>query len=615
MKKEKIYVIIILALSMLMFFAFGFYRIGKFVTADEHYWIYERIPQYFQAIKDGKFKKTRINDKPGVSLALVSGFGILQEKNPQSHFEKIERIDRYDSNNSVSFYSSFRIPIIIFSLFITVYLFWIIEKFLKNKLLSALAVSFVILSPIVLGISRIINPDALLWSTSAAAIFSFFALVKTEEKKFIFLTGFFTGLALLSKYTANILFVFYFIFILLEYLMNRQKSDLINSKESSNYFKKNILWLGVIFLLSCLVLGFFMPAAARNPKIMYLQTIGSEGIKEIVLPFIFIVALLFFDSLFFKSKIINGFIIFFDRTKRFIFPIFYGLILFLFFTVLANWIFNLNIFDTAKISVDARSTDVFVLETELGGKVLLEIYPFVFSLTPVVLGLIIFYWMSKALKKKDDDEFSSLGLSVSIFMLIFLAGGIISGVLLTTRYLVILYPLASILAILGIREIFSKFNLSLKSKIVFSFLILTINFLTLWNIKPFYYNYASFLLPKNQIASDAWGIGGYEAADYLNNLPDSKNLTVWADYYGTCEFFKGNCSTDYKFDGKVDYYVLTRRGEIRYKPVYLASKSPNWTKEAVINTYSFYSSGNPVWQLNINERNGNFIKIFKKEEL
>jgi len=600
---------------MLMFFAFGFYRIGKFVTADEHYWIYERIPQYFQAIKDGKFKKTRINDKPGVSLALVSGFGILQEKNPQSHFEKIERIDRYDSNNSVSFYSSFRIPIIIFSLFITVYLFWIIEKFLKNKLLSALAVSFVILSPIVLGISRIINPDALLWSTSAAAIFSFFALVKTEEKKFIFLTGFFTGLALLSKYTANILFVFYFIFILLEYLMNRQKSDLINSKESSNYFKKNILWLGVIFLLSCLVLGFFMPAAARNPKIMYLQTIGSEGIKEIVLPFIFIVALLFFDSLFFKSKIINGFIIFFDRTKRFIFPIFYGLILFLFFTVLANWIFNLNIFDTAKISVDARSTDVFVLETELGGKVLLEIYPFVFSLTPVVLGLIIFYWMSKALKKKDDDEFSSLGLSVSIFMLIFLAGGIISGVLLTTRYLVILYPLASILAILGIREIFSKFNLSLKSKIVFSFLILTINFLTLWNIKPFYYNYASFLLPKNQIASDAWGIGGYEAADYLNNLPDSKNLTVWADYYGTCEFFKGNCSTDYKFDGKVDYYVLTRRGEIRYKPVYLASKSPNWTKEAVINTYSFYSSGNPVWQLNINERNGNFIKIFKKEEL
>lgn len=613
MPKEKISALIILALSLLMFFVFGFYRIGKFVTADEHYWVYERIPQYFQAVKDVNIKKTRINDKPGVSLALVSGFGMLREKNPQNHFEKSERIDHYDSNNSDNFYSSFRIPIIIFNLFISAYLFWVIEKFLKNKLLSALAVSFAILSPVILGMSRIINPDALLWSTSAAAIFSFFSLIKTKEKKFILLTGFFTGLALLSKYTANILFVFYFIFILLEYLMNRQKLNYPSAKEDSAYFKRNISWLGAIFLLSCLVLGFFMPAAAKNLKIMYLQTIGSEGIKTVFLPFILVISFILFDAIFLKAKIISQFRNFFDKIKKIIIPIFYGFFLLFIFTVLANWIFNLNIFDTAKISVDDRSADIFVLKTGLEGKILSEAFPFVFSLTPIALGLIIFYWISKTLERKNEDEFSSLGLSISIFMLIFLAGGMISGVLLTTRYLIILYPLAGFLAILGIREVFKFFNFSLKSKLIFSVLILIINFLTLWNVKPFYYNYGSFLLPKNQIVSDTWGIGGYEAAQYLNNLPDSKNLTVWADYYGTCEFFKGKCSTDYKFDEKVDYFVLTRRGEIRYKPTFLASQNPQWDRGIIIDVFSAYSSKNPIWKLNINNRNKNFVKIIKND--
>ena len=599
---------------MLTFFYFGFYRIGKFVTADEHYWLYERIPQYFKALEDRNFKKTRINDKPGVSLALVSGIGLLEEKNPQGHFEKLERIDRYDSENSERFYSSFRTPIIIFNLFLAAYLFWVIGKILKNKLLSALAVSFIILSPIILGISRIINPDALLWSTSIAALFSFFAFAKTDEKKFILLTGFFTGLALLSKYTANILFIFYFIFILIKYLVNYKRFFSSDSYKSSAYFNKNIFWLAIIFFLSCVVLGFFMPAALRNPKIMYLQTLGSEGIKKIALPFILITLLFFLDAAIFKARIISRLGIFFEKIKRFIIPIFYGFLLFLFFVVLANWIFGLNLFDTAKISVDARSTDAFVLETGLGGKILLETYPLVFSLTPIVLGLIIFYWFSQIFGKKEDDNCTPLGLSLSIFMMIFLSGGIISGVLLTARYLVLLYPLAGFLAVLGIREIFKKFNFSLNSKIIFSFLILIISFLTLWSVKPFYYNYASFLLPKNLIVSDAWGFGGYEAADYLNNLPDAKNLTVWADYYGTCEFFKGACCTDYKFDQPVDYYVLTRRGAIRYEPAYWSSKSPNWNKGKIIEAYPFYSSKNTVWQLNINNRPGNFIKIFKAEE-
>ncbi len=112
--------------------------------------------------------------------------------------------------------------------------------------------------------------------------------------------------------------------------------------------------------------------------------------------------------------------------------------------------------------------------------------------------------------------------------------------------------------------------------------------------------------------TDAWGYGGYEAAEYLNALPDAKNLTAWSDYYGFCEFFVGKCLTAYNFDKNTispDYYVLTRRGRIRYW-----SRYETWEKNSGLVAYKYYDTTNPVWELLIDNNKQNYVRVFKVEK-
>ena len=131
-------------------------------------------------------------------------------------------------------------------------------------------------------------------------------------------------------------------------------------------------------------------------------------------------------------------------------------------------------------------------------------------------------------------------------------------------------------------------------------------------IQPFYFNYTNNLLSKQSILSDAWGFGGYEAAQYLNSLPRAQDITVWADYYGVCEFFVGKCVTAYTFDKEViqpDYYVLTRRGNIRY-----GSRFETWERINGMTASTHYDDPDPAWQLLIDKHPGNYIKVVKVED-
>jgi hypothetical protein len=119
------------------------------------------------------------------------------------------------------------------------------------------------------------------------------------------------------------------------------------------------------------------------------------------------------------------------------------------------------------------------------------------------------------------------------------------------------------------------------------------------------------LLPKDALIADAWGYGGYEATEYLNALPNASELTVWSDYYGVCEFFVGRCLTAYTFDGtqiQPDYYVLTRRGEARYM-----SRFDRWERLSGLTAHRYYrqTAIPPVWSLELDDRPGNYVKVFR----
>ena len=121
-KKEKIIIFLLLFISVITFFTFGFYRLGKFETTDEHLWKYNRIPQYWEGVKDKNWAKTYINDKPGVTVALISGFGLIAEPDPKSNQNlpvqdiiNPDLFEKYNYQQSALTNFHFRFPILIFS--------------------------------------------------------------------------------------------------------------------------------------------------------------------------------------------------------------------------------------------------------------------------------------------------------------------------------------------------------------------------------------------------------------------------------------------------------------------------------------------------------------------
>jgi len=594
MQKKKIFPIAVLVATFAVYFSFGISGISKFVTTDEQFWHYTRIPQYWNAVKEGKFKQTRINDKPGVSLALVSGPAFFWADPDSQRIKDDKVLDSYRLENNGKFYAAFRLPLLFANALLLLYLFWVIRK-ISNEWAALWSTAFIGLSPVLLGISRISNPDALLWSFSAAAIFSYFALLKTSERKFIFLTALFTGFALLSKYVANILFIYFFI-SLFSYAAFKSGKDF----DLIDFLKKQIKNFFLVFAGALAFFSVFMPAVFLKPKHLYAGTIGFSGIRPFVLPISFFFLVVLADLYFQKGKFSALIFSWANKYKAWILRMALIPAFFLFSFTAANWISGSKMMPLGHIPIDARSSDAFVAGTSLLEKAVLEAYPFVFSLTPLVLILMLALFLRSILKKSDADA-DFFYFSISSFILIFLIGGIFSDLLLTPRYMVMLLPLAGFLASLVMYQFCEKYiRKGILAAGIISVFVLLSGIISLWNIKPFYYNYASSLLPQKYVLSNAWGFGGYEASQYLNGLPDKDKITVWSDYRGVCEFSRFRCIIARKYDKErypVDYYVLTRRGQSR-------------TNDALLK--KFENAGiSPEWELFIDGRPGNFVKVYK----
>jgi hypothetical protein len=146
-----------------------------------------------------------------------------------------------------------------------------------------------------------------------------------------------------------------------------------------------------------------------------------------------------------------------------------------------------------------------------------------------------------------------------------------------------------------------------------AFIFFSIN--SLFFIKPNYFSYASSLLPKNYVLNlKDMGDGSYEAAQYLNNLKDPKNLRVWTDKRGVCYFFSGKCSTDIEMEKDLtfDYFVISSGRENRVDKLSLTrgkhSKFPmDFRKLYEVEKYRF--------NLEIGRRPNNYVRIISAEDV
>jgi 4-amino-4-deoxy-L-arabinose transferase-like glycosyltransferase len=597
--KKPISFWLLLPLALYLFFAVQ--HITKFETADEHFWFndpaHDRIHQYWNAIAQHDWISTRINDKPGVSLALVSGVGILLEKNVQNILpESIVGGSSHSNPQKIEQLNfMFRFPQVLLTFFALLYFFWALRKITKNELLSLFIVGLMALSPILIGISQIVNPDSLLWIFSFAAVLTFFLYLQELKKWQAVLTAIFFGLALLSKYAALMIIPFFFASIFFHALFNYpdwNKEEIRKKmlKFSQGYF--------VIVLMAFAIFSILMPAVFVNPILAYKSTIGFKGMQFIFWPLMFADLLLMLDA-FFVNSICVKYIL--ERTQilRSLVPkAIYIFLVVASFVTLANWVVGNNLLGVVSVAFDSAQGEKYQ-HAALVDKLILQFRPIVFSLTPIILLGVLFLWI-KAIFKKIENEL--LVFLLTFFMVVFYLAVMKQGLLITIRYGIILYPVLTTLGALGIYEMLSLKKKSKACGMIVFLSIILISLISIWNIKPYYFNYTNFLLPKNNIITGAWGYGGYEAAQYLNKLPGSANMTVWSDYYGLCPFFVGKCIQgyalkDYAKDNSldtIDYVIATRRGKIQNKNVWKKFKA-----ESLKN----------VWMLEIDGRSGNYIKI------
>lgn len=617
-----------LPFSLIIFFGIylflGISTLGNFQTADEDLWFSDptkgRVHQYWEAMEAKDWAKTRINDKPGVSSAIFSGiFGLRNDIQPENKmFKDGNIIDQYNANYSGEAVFYYRLGILLVNGILVFFICWFLWASTKSSLIAFFSSAFLYLSPILLGISQIVNPDSMLWSFGIASATGFLAFLVRGKWYYLLFSGVFFGFVLLSKYTGSFLFFILFGMMLASFYYFREEF------EEKKLYRNFVLWRLFGFLLYC-ALGvaiflLLMPAAQLEPKYLYEATFNFKGASNMTSILFFMAgtyALFFLDTLILRSSL--AFFLFKKLSFLKGVPSFFvGIILVLGvgFSVF-NWNFD-NYFHIPEVPFDAGKEKVYADIFNQWHKIALQIKAFVFTTPPSILflSLLPFFIPLRYTNSffETKKEHNAIRLILSIFgalIILFFFAAMQQNVLVHVRYSILLYPASIILASISLTLILSI--IAPKSKIIASFIgIIVVIFASysLYSIQPYYFNYTSDLLPKDQNVVGAWGYGGYDAAQYIKQqhlFPEY--LLVWADYDGFCPFFPGKCIQDSvvkwhkkgTFEG-IDYFVVSRRGLMRNKSTW------NKLQEMQI------MEPKPVWSLYIGDRPGNFVEVYRAKD-
>jgi hypothetical protein len=384
--KERAITIAIFIIVIASFFYFGFFRLENFSGVDEPYWSYDRVPKFWNAVKDRKWKSTNLCDKPGIPLAIVSGAGLLFiDENPKD-YKKLRYEPKTDEQLQQirNIYFWLRLPVFLFTLAILTVFYWLIKKLL-GKSIARMSLIFIGLSPILLGISLIINSDAMLWILTALSTLSFFVFLKNGGRKYLVFSGFFLGLSVITKYVANILFVYFFLIFILEYIFYAHSKVPI-----AKYLKKALANYLIIFTAAMATAFAFFPATWVKFSTLVNATIGNEVFESTWPLFLGIIGLAVIDGFIFKSKFSAVLLGFFAKHKIIIAKIFGASFLSLSAFVILYIYDIISVFDLQKIIASPKGIGEGNVLQKFAGALSADVYSLLFSVSPLVLFFILF---------------------------------------------------------------------------------------------------------------------------------------------------------------------------------------------------------------------------------
>lgn len=591
--------------------AFGFPRLSQYSSVDEPYWTYDRTPDFWRAVTAKKWKNTDINDKPGITVAEISGLGLLSGIKPleyKSLRQEPKTQDQVAEFIRINFF--LRLPIYLACLLLLGAFYFFLRK-LFNHQIALLSLIFIGLSPIILGISLIINPDSLLWGFLPLSIITFLIYQKENERKYLIFSGVFLGLSLLTKYVANILYVYILGLIFLEYIYARSAGNF------PAYIKKALLDYAILVLVSLVVFFVLYPAAWVKPEMVLEGTIWSAAFKSTWPIFAGFLGLLLADLFLLKarlsSSVMNFLSIYNQHFKITIGSIFILGIAF----VLLNTYTGMQIFDFEGEMASPKGENAITLEHLL--KITTsDLYALLFGLTPIVFLLFVFSILKNTFQKGTIKKEAMIVSYFLIFILIYYVASTVNHVTATVRYQIATYPLALIIAAIGVHQLIQSERIKkyAENGAIYILLIL-ISTISLFSIAPFFFNYSSSFLSEKYILNlKDMGDGSFEAAQFLNNLPDAQNLIIWSDKGAVCETFVGKCKVGFnKKDAAshdFDYFVASIGRKSRSLKL---EKSTNFKQR--IDFEELYSENLEGSDLEIHfaDNPNNFVRVVETEKI
>ncbi len=598
-------ILLVLAINL----GFGSYHISEFAAVDEPLWTQDRIPKFWTNVMDGEFEKTMISDKPGITTAIVSGISMnwIDSAYYKSASWDESDLQEYFGIKNLNF--NLRFPILLFNCLMLL-VFYIFIKKLLGEIPALVSFIFIGLSPLLLGISVIVNPDGFLWVFVPLSLIAYLVYLKGYRNKYLYFSGIFLGLAILTKYVANILYVFFFGLIFLEYIMNREK---YKSLGIANYFKKAFADYFVIVFFSLATFFLLLPAAWVSVERVLEGTILSKAFLPIWPVFLGIIGFILADILILKNKIISPILNFLSKYKSIIILVFNAILAVLIVLTLANTYSGMKFFDFEAILASPKTSKEFGGFLEL---ILANIYSLIFGLAPLAF-LALVYGNLKNIFSKKTDNVSVWFTYIAIFIIFYYLASTVEGVSATVRYQIIIYPLAMILSAIGIYRFTNSEKMKKYTKPGLIYLALLIfGIYSLNSIKPFYFSYASGLLPKQYVLNlKDMGDGSYEAAEYLNRLPNAENMVIWTDKRGVCSFFVGDCKSGFDFKDlpQFDYFVVSSGRESRTSKMTAGKVSEGDLMSKEVNR--IYSTDFYDYKLEIGGRPNNFVKIISADKV
>lgn len=610
-KKQGKSVFFLLFIIMTINFSFGMHHLSKFGAVDEPLWLYDRVPDFWKDIGERDWNGTRESDKPGVTVIGISGLGLF-DVNPNRFEPSSWKSMKYRPNQDriEELYFSFRFPLYLFT-FLSIPIFYFLLERLLGKKSAIFSVSFIGLAPVVIGMSKIVNPDAVLWVFSSLSIFAFLVYLTKEKRKYLYFASFLLGLALLTKYVANILFVFFFGLIFLEYVLNHNKFREI---KVNDYLKQKVADYLILILGSLATFFVLYPATWVKIDRLLIGTIYSEAFETIWVYFVGALAFVIIDTFLFKNFILSPILRLIAKARKALFSL-TGIIFMIGVTGAAiNTYTGMPFFDFEDILSSPKSG------YSIGGfwgLTFANFYPMIFGITPLALAFLLLFAIKSIFKGRLEKTRYRVGIYILLFVTMYYVASTFSHVAAMLRYQILVFPLILTASGIGVREAYKFFKKKTRLNYFWvSIIIILIGFVSLWIAKPLHISYASIILPQKYYTDyKDMGTGSYEAAEYLNSLPEAKKLNVWTDKSGVCAFFVGHCYTGFDFDElelvDFDYAVVSSGRESRTTKRVEGKRESN-PDEYIIPFDKYYDQkAKVVYKLFINGRANNYVKVVK----